>query len=89
MGDMAEDFRFMNEQKKKRKSHNLTKNLEYLNEISADYEVFNYGYQLNFKTSFGTVAFYPSTNRWVFEDKVTYGTAQSFVNWIKNKEKDN
>jgi hypothetical protein len=86
MGDMGIIFRLMTKLKKERKEGNMIKNLEYLNSVNANYEVFNGGYQLNFYCSFGTVAFYPSTNKWVVNGKVYYGTAKNLIGWIKNRE---
>ena len=63
MGDMGEVFRDMKAAKAERKATSLKENLDILNELNLDYEVHNHGYQLNFTTSFGIVAFYPSTNR--------------------------
>ena len=61
--------------------------MDYLNDIKADYEVHNKGYQLNFYTPFGVVAFYPSTNKWVCDGKTYFGNAESMVNWVSNKFK--
>lgn len=86
MGDMGTIFRLMTRLKKERKNDSMIKNLEYLNNNDMNYEVFNGGYQLNFYCSFGIVAFYPSTNKWVMNGKVFYGTAKNLVGWIKNRE---
>ena len=87
MGDMGDDFRAMKEMAKDRKAGNMMKNLTYLNQIGADYEVHNNGYQLNFNTSLGIIAFYPSTNKWVFDGKTHYGTAKDLANWVFNRLK--
>ena len=86
MGDMGDIFREMRIHKAEHKAKNMEMNLGYLNDNNIDYEVHNHGYQLNFETSFGIVAFYPSTNRWVFNTKTFYGTAENLIGWIKNKE---
>jgi len=82
MGDMGDDFRFLKEMAKDERESRLESNMRYLNKIEADYEVYNAGYQLNFKVSFGTIAFYPSTNRWVLNGKTHYGNAEDLVNWV-------
>ena len=86
MGDMGDIFRDMKKAKVEHKAKNIKMNLDYLNSLNIDYEVYNHGYQLNFETSFGIVAFYPSTNKWVFNTKTHYGTAKNLIGWIKNRE---
>lgn len=85
MGDMGEYFRDLKEHNKDHKENNLESNMKYLNDIEADYEVHNKGYQLNFETHLGTIAFYPSTNKWVLNSKTYYGNAQNLVNWVFSK----
>ena len=90
MGDMGDDFRAWREHKQKRKGISLQKNMDFLNSIEADYEVFNNGYQLNFILADGnTVSFYPSTNKWVLLGKSFFGTAENFMNWMKKQNKEN
>ena len=87
MGDMGDYFREYREMDQLRKDTNMKRNLDYLNFIEADYEVYNHGYQLNFKTPLGVIAFYPSTNKWVLKGKTYFGTAKNLVNWITNQLK--
>ena len=86
MGDMGDDFRLLRLHNADRKAANMKANLGYLNSINADYEVYNHGYQLNFKMNKEIVAFYPSTNKWVLNNKIFFGTAKHFINWMKKKE---
>jgi hypothetical protein len=88
MGDMGDDFRFIRELAKDRRASNIQRNMNYLNSIEADYEVYNNGYQLNFKTFLGIISFYPSTNKWVVKGKTYYGTAKDLVNWVYNRTKE-
>lgn len=48
------------------KQRNLENNQSFLKERNIDYAIHNNGYQYNFDTEIGIVAFYPSTNKWVF-----------------------
>jgi hypothetical protein len=83
MGDMREVFKDMQEAKKERKAANLKKNMDYLNSTSLDYKVFNQGRQLNFEYRDGVVAFYPTTNKWVFKGKTYHGDARELVKFLK------
>jgi len=87
MGDMGDNFRTIKKHSKERKATNMKSNLDYLNSLNMAYEVCNKGYQLNFYHSFGIVTFYPSTNKWILGNKVYYGTAINFVNWLEEKRK--
>ena len=88
MGDMGDIFREMTAWKKERKSNNLKNNLDFLNNGEYDYEVYNHGYRLNFKTKQGSVSFYPSTNTWVLKQKVYYGDAQALIKWLEKRRVD-
>jgi hypothetical protein len=91
MGDMGDMYRAFDEAKKDRKQDRMKRNLDWLNENEIEYEVHNKGYQLNFLTQTKrVVAFYPSTNKWVFrttEGKVVtqHGDAKALVEWIKGE----
>ena len=68
---------------KAQNASNLKRNLDYLNSIDSDYDVFNNGYQLNFVIDDGsTIAFYPSTNRWVYDTETYYGGAKKLIKWM-------
>lgn len=73
------------------KQASMKRNLDYLSVNEIEYEVHNKGYQLNFKRlGGGVVAFYPSTNKWVFrtlEGKmvVQYGDAKALVEWMEGE----
>ena len=91
MGDMVEHFAILKEARALDKRSNLKCNLDYLNAQEIDYEVHNEGYQLNIKRlTGGVVAFYPSTNNWVFDTvegkkKVYYGNAKALIEWIRGE----
>ena len=85
MGDMGDSFRTMKKYNKERKAANMKSNIDYLNSLNMEYEVRNGGYQLNFYYSFGIISFYPSVNKWVLDNKVYYGTAINFINWLEKR----
>ncbi len=81
MGDMGDTFRQMKKDNQARRENQMAYNMEVLNKSDIDYDVHNKGIQINIKK----VAFYPSTNKWVFGGKTYHGNAHSFLDWLKKK----
>lgn len=81
MGDMGDTFREMRKDGQARRENQLAYNMEILDRSKISYDVFNKGIQINIKK----VAFYPSTNKWVFGGKTYHGNAFSFLGWLRIK----
>jgi hypothetical protein len=62
---------------------NFRKNLAFMVETNIDYVPMNNQTQFNLVLKNGeTVAFYPSTNKWVHNSKVYYGNAEKMWDWV-------
>lgn len=88
MSTMREYFDDKKARDKERKKLNLQQNLEFLNSTNVEYEVYNHGNQLNLRFGRETVAFYPSTNKWVWRSKTHYGDAKALWDWIGKQEEE-
>jgi hypothetical protein len=60
------------------------RNLSILDLDDVDYKLFNNYQQANIKFKCGTVAFYPGTNKWVFNGNTYKGNSHALIYWMKN-----
>jgi hypothetical protein len=69
------------------KQQNLDANIYILNFNEIKYIELNNGLQFNikFKNDKETVAFYPTTNKWVHRSKVYYGDADKIIEWLEEQ----
>lgn len=86
MGDMREAFDALKEANKERKANNYTKNIDVIKNCGIEYRQDQNGTVI-FKTTQGTVCFYPTTNKFALKRKVYYGKANSVISFIKNMTK--
>lgn len=61
---------------------NKDNNLKYLKTTNLQYTVLNDGNQINIVTSVGIIAFYPTTNKWVYNNKAYNGIVKDLVTFI-------
>ena len=72
------------------KELNYQKNVEFFADMNIDYTPYNNDRQFNLKFLDGeTVAFYPTTNKWVHRGKSYKGDAEKLWDWIGEMEETN
>jgi hypothetical protein len=72
---------------KTKKRLNLNKNTVFMEEMNIEYVSMNGGTQFNLVIADGrTVAFYPTTNKWVCDGKTYYGDAEKMWDWVGMSE---
>ena len=70
MGDMAEDFRLMNQVKRENKNDRLIANTNFLIQHNIPFRTYNEGYHLQIDLSSDSVLnFWPSTGRWRVQNR--------------------
>lgn len=84
MGELADDWRAWNKDKKERRADRATRNRTQLDQSGLEFT--ESGHALLFREEGKPkVDFYPSTGVWLYtakgKRKKNYGTAESFINW--------
>jgi hypothetical protein len=90
MGDLADDYRAMNEAKNIRRELRTHKNIGRLQESlfkgEISYRIVNSGSTYLFREDGKPkVDFYPGTGRWKVKNKMYKGGAEKFLHWYRNK----
>jgi len=87
MGDMAEDFKFMREQKRKQHADWYKQNMAILERSRLEKEIKNRGETVIIRARLGKpqVDFFPSTGRWRARGKTFSGGAKAMIKWY-NKQ---
>lgn len=83
MGDMAEDFKFLQEEKRKRHSEWHKLNMAVLERDGIEKEIKNQGLTVIIRARLGKpqVDFFPSTGRWWARGKTFSGGAKAMLKW--------
>jgi len=83
MGDMAETFRYMREEIKKKKANQLA-------ESSAIAKGFTQHTEYHFSTmcAGNRLDWWPSTRRWMYKQRLFYGRYDAMLGFMRNREKE-
>jgi len=82
MGDSKEVFQALKKSHHRYKDKCLKENMNTLNGLGIEYEVFNLGYHLKVKLLGNVIDFWPSTNKWMWDKKTYHGNAGMLIKWV-------